>query len=192
MQDNLWQNLKTSLWIYYGGLKFYTFYDPTLTETVMIITDDQILLPAILDSDVYNLDLFSFRFIVCEVIRCRWSLVMGTEPKHICKTKTPVQINSPNIPSATLRHVSCAGVSWLPVVVGAVLALGGVGCNGVDDLLGVRVDQLDRVDGQVLIEVSPALGCVRTQVTLVLPLFCNRTHKHTHTRARTEQDLGLL
>lgn len=75
--------------------------------------------------------------------------------------------------------------SGLPVVVRAVLALGGVGCDGADDLLGVRADQLDRVDGQVLIEVSPALGGVRTQVTLVLPLLCDR-NTHTHT------DLGLL
>lgn len=75
----------------------------------------------------------------------------------------------------------CSDASSVPVVVGGVLALSGVGCNGADDLLSVRVDQLDRVDGQVLIEVSPTLGCVRTQVTLVLPLFCNET-----------QDLRLL
>lgn len=73
----------------------------------------------------------------------------------------------------------------VPVVVGGVLALSDVGCNGADDLLSVRVDQLDRVDGQVLIEVSPTLGCVRTQVTLVLPLFCNKTYTQT-------QDLRLL
>lgn len=70
-----------------------------------------------------------------------------------------------------------ADPSSVPVVVGGVLALSGVGCNGADDLLSVRVDQLDRVDGQVLIEVSPTLGCVRTQVTLVLPLFCNKTYR---------------
>lgn len=75
------------------------------------------------------------------------------------------------------------GLFSVPVVVGRVLALSGVGCNGADDLLSVRVDQLDRVDGQVLIEVSPTLGCVRTQVTLVLPLFCNKSHT---------QDLRLL
>lgn len=71
----------------------------------------------------------------------------------------------------------CSDPSSVPVVVGGVLALSGVGCNGADDLLSVRVDQLDRVDGQVLIEVSPTLGCVRTQVTLVLPLFCNKTYR---------------
>lgn len=56
----------------------------------------------------------------------------------------------------------CFGLFLLPVVVGAVLALSRVGCNSADDLLSICVDQLDRVDGQVLIEVSPALGCVRT------------------------------
>lgn len=76
--------------------------------------------------------------------------------------------------------VTCGHLS-LPVVVRAVLALGGVGCNSADNLLSICVDQLDRVDGQVLIEVSPALGCIRTQVTLVLPLFCKETHTPTHT-----------
>lgn len=75
----------------------------------------------------------------------------------------------------------------LPVVVRAVLALGGVSCNSADNLLSICVDQLDRVDGQVLIEVSPALGCIRTQVTLVLPLFCKERHTHTDTH-----DPGLL
>lgn len=77
------------------------------------------------------------------------------------------------------REVVCYGLLLLPVVVGAVLALGGVSCDCADDLVSVCVDQLDRVDGQVLIEVSPALGCVRTQVTLVLPLFCNKIHTCT-------------
>lgn len=76
----------------------------------------------------------------------------------------------------------CFGLFSLPVVVGTVLALGRVSCNGADDLLSICVDQLDRVDGQVLIEVSPALGCVRTQVTLVLPLFCNKIHTDTRPR----------
>lgn len=58
------------------------------------------------------------------------------------------------------------------VVVRAVLALGGVRCDRTHNLLGVCADQFDRVDGQVLIEVSSALGGVRTQVTLVLPLLC--------------------
>lgn len=80
-------------------------------------------------------------------------------------------------------RVCVCGSSSPPVVVRAVLALSGVGRNGADDLLSVCVDQLDRVDGQVLIEVSPALGCVRTQVTLVLPLFCNNT---THTDPRPQ------
>lgn len=105
------------------------------------------------------------------------------------------------IPSAAigLRHLTqskglCVGLLSLPVVVGAVLALGRVSCNSVDDLLSVCVDQLDRVDGQVLIEVSPALGCVRTQVTLVLPLFCNKTHTDTRPRVTvniTSDDISL-
>lgn len=79
----------------------------------------------------------------------------------------------------------------VPVVVGGVLALSRVRCNGADDLLSVRVDQLDRVDGQVLIEVSPTLGCVRTQVTLVLPLFCNKSHKHTHTHTGPQVTVNM-
>lgn len=71
------------------------------------------------------------------------------------------------------------GLLSVPVIVGGVLALSRVSCNSADDLLGVCVDQLDRVNGQVLIEVSPALGCIRTQVTLVLPLFCNNMHTDT-------------
>lgn len=94
---------------------------------------------------------------------------------HISKTETTSS-------GVGLRHVYVNDglrfrLSSLPVVVGAVLALGRVGRDSADDLLGVRVHQLDRVDGQVLIEVGPALGCVRTQVTLVLPLLCNETHR---------------
>lgn len=88
----------------------------------------------------------------------------------------------------------CFGLLSLPVVVGAVLALDRVSCNSIDDLLSVCVDQLDRVDGQVLIEVSPALGCVRTQVTLVLPLFCNKIHTDTRPRVTvniTSDDISL-
>lgn len=58
------------------------------------------------------------------------------------------------------------------VVIRAVLALAGVGRDRTDDLLCVRADQFDGVDGQVLIEVGSALGCIRTQVTLVFPLLC--------------------
>ena len=81
----------------------------------------------------------------------------------------------------------CAcGFAGPPVVVGAVLAVGRVGGYRGDDLLGVCVDQLDRVDGQVLVEVRSALGCVRTQVTLILPLLCSETqHTHTHTHTQT-------
>lgn len=88
----------------------------------------------------------------------------------------------------------CFGLLSLPVVVGAVLALSGLSCNSADDLLSVCVDQLDRVDGQVLIEVSPALGCVRTQVTLVLPLFCNEIHEDTRPQVTvniTSDDISL-
>lgn len=83
-------------------------------------------------------------------------------------------------------HTARCRAFVVPVVVRAVLALGGVGCDSADDLLSVGVDQLHRVDGQVLIEVGLALGCVRTQVTLVLPFFCNTTqHTHTHTQSET-------
>lgn len=59
----------------------------------------------------------------------------------------------------------------VPVVVGAVFAFSSFAGDGVDEVLGVRAYQLDRVDGEVLIQVGTALRCVRTQVTLVLPLF---------------------
>ncbi len=86
------------------------------------------------------------------------------------------------------------GLSSLPVVVRAVLALSRVSCYSTDDLLSVCVHQLDRVDGQVLIEVSPALGCVRTQVTLVLPLLCSKVDKDTRPQVTvniTSDDISL-
>lgn len=114
-----------------------------------------------------------------------WLLVFDTVIMEKIKSNVTTAIEGTftlygMVSSAFCRTRACFTPFSVPVVVGGVLALGRVGCNSADDLLSISVDQLDRVDGQVLIEVSPTLGCVRTQVTLVLPLFCNKTHTHTH------------
>lgn len=85
-----------------------------------------------------------------------------------------------------------------PVVIGEGLPVWSLsGGDGADHLLCVGADQLDRVDGQVLVEVGSALGCIRTQVTRILPLLwkdrrtqCQRerwVYRHTrgHTRSYT-------
>lgn len=58
------------------------------------------------------------------------------------------------------------------VVIRAVFELWAFVGNSSNDVLGVCVHQFDRVDGEVLVEVGTALGRVRTQVTLIFPLFC--------------------
>ena len=79
-----------------------------------------------------------------------------------------------------------------PVVIGEGLPVSSLsGGDGADHLLCVGADQLDRVDGQVLVEVGSALGCIRTQVTRILPLLWRdrRTDRHK-VRERERQREG--
>lgn len=63
------------------------------------------------------------------------------------------------------------GAVCIPVVVGAVFAFPSFVGDRVNDVLGVRAYQFDRVNGEVLVQVGTALRRIWAQVTLILPLL---------------------
>lgn len=79
----------------------------------------------------------------------------------------------------------------VPVIVGAVFAFSSIADDWVNEVLGVRADQFDRVDGEVLVQVGTALCRIWAQVALILPFLwgntqsctCEHKYKHTHTHS---------